>query len=327
MGYHHLTTEQRSQIYALKSNNHSQTDISIHIGVDKSSISREIKRNSGDRGYRYQQAQSLATARRRLASTGLKKWNSKIEKLVELGLRKQHSPEQISGRLKLIGINISHERIYQHIHDNRVRGGNIYKELRHGGKKYNYKRASKHAGRGCIPNRIDICQRPKLVEKKSRLGDWEGDLIIGKAHKGAILSVVDRKSKFTLLGLLPNKEANGVVEATKQCFDRAPKKVCHTITFDNGKEFSGHKKISAALKAKCFFTTPYRSWERGLNEHTNGLVRQYLPKKTDFTTLKKSTILEIENKLNNRPRKVLGYLTPREVYLGKSKAPKVALRC
>lgn len=327
MDYHHLTIEERSQIYALMSNNHSQKDIASHIGVNKSSISREIKRNSGARGYRYQQAQNLAIARRSLASRVLNKWNSKLEKLVESGLRKQHSPEQISGRLKFRGINVSHERIYQHVHNDRVNNGNLYKELRHGGKKYNYKRGAKHAGRGCIPNRVDISKRPKVVENKNRLGDWEGDLIIGKNHRGAILSIVDRKSKFTLLGLLPNKEANGVVEATKQCFDRAPKKVCHTITFDNGKEFAGHEKISVALKAKCFFATPYRSWERGLNEHTNGLVRQYLPKKTDFTILKKCTISKIENKLNNRPRKVLGYLTPREVYLENFKISKVALRC
>ena len=327
MGYQQLTIEQRSQIYALKSNNHLQKEIAAHIGVDKSSISRELKRNSGNRGYRYKQAHDMAVERRKLASSKLKKWTSELEEQVNKGLKKQHSPEQISGRLKFVNVNISHERIYQYIHKDRANGGVLYKELRHKGKKYNYKRGSKHAGRGCIPNRIDISKRPKVVENKSRLGDWEGDTIIGKNHKGAILSMVDRKSKFTLLSLLQNKAAEGVVSATKRCFNRVPRKICRTMTYDNGKEFSAHDKISKALNMKCFFARPYSSWERGLNEHTNGLVRQYLPKKTDFTILTSRQILEIENKLNDRPRKVLGYLTPREVYLGKSRIPKVALRC
>jgi IS30 family transposase len=325
MSYQHLTIEQRSQIYALKSNNHSQKDIAAHIGVHKSTMSRELKRNSGNRGYRYKQAHEMATARRSSASTAFKKWAPELEKRVENGLKEQHSPEQISGRLKLIDINISHERIYQYIHDNKVAGGYLYKELRHRGKKYNYKRGAKHAGRGCIPNRVDISKRPKVVEGKRRLGDWEGDTLIGKNHKGAILSMVDRKSKFTLLSLLKKKGASDVVSATKRCFNRAPRKICRTITYDNGKEFSAHDIISKALNMKCFFARPYCSWERGLNEHTNGLVRQYLPKKTDFTVLTDGVILEIENKLNDRPRKVLGYLTPREVYLGKSRAAKVAL--
>ena len=327
MGYQHLTIEQRSQIYVLKSTSHLQKDIASYIGVDKSTISRELKRNLGNRVYRYKQAHTMAVERRSLASSKHKKWTSELEEQVNKGLKKQHSPEQISGRLKLVGFNISHERIYQHVHNNRANGGVLYKELRHKGKKYNYKRGSKHAGRGCIPNRIDISKRPEVAENKSRLGDWEGDTIIGKNHKGAILSMVDRKSKFTLLCLLQNKTAKSVVSATKRCFNRAPRKICRTITYDNGKEFSSHGLISKALDMRCFFARPYSSWERGLNEHTNGLVRQYLPKKTDFTVLTNKKILEIENKLNDRPRKVLGYLTPREVYLGKSRVPKVALRC
>ena len=148
-----------------------------------------------------------------------------------------------------------------------------------------------------------------------------------KNHKGAILSMVDRKSKFTLLALLKNKMARNIVTATQDCFNRSPRKIFRTITYDNGKEFSSHAKIAKALNIKCFFARPYRSCERGLNEHTNGLVRQYLPKKTDFTVLTEKDVLDIENKLNDRPRKVLGYLTPREVYLGKSRSMKVALEC
>ena len=327
MGYQHLTIEQRSQIYALKSNNHSQRDIAAHIKVAKSTVSRELKRNAGNRGYGYQQAHEIAMIRRSSASTTPKKWTQELERRVEDGLKEQHSPEQLSGRLKLINIHISHERIYQHIHDDKVAGGTLYKELRHRGKKYNYKRGATYAGRGCIPNRVDISMRPKVVEQKSRLGDWEGDTIIGKNHKGAILSMVDRKSKFTLLCLMKNKMASSVVKATQDCFNRAPRKVCRTITYDNGKEFSSHEKIAKAINIKCFFARPYHSCDRGLNEHTNGLVRQYLPKKTYFTVLTDKEILEIENKLNDRPRKVLGYLTPREVYLGKSKPMKVALEC
>lgn len=165
-------------------------------------------------------------------------------------------------------------------------GGTLYKHLRHHGKKYN-KRSSGKAGRGCIPNRVDIDERPPIVAEKTRLGDWEGDTIIGAKHQGAIVSYVDRCSKFTILKKIDRKTADFGTMATIEKLGQASLPVL-TITYDNGKEFSEHGAISKALNVNCYFAKPYHSWERGLNEHTNGLVRQYLPKSTDFTVGKNS---------------------------------------
>ena len=285
--YNHLNRDQRSQIYALMSNGSTQKNIAAHLGVHPSTISRELKRNTGGRGYRFQQADNLASARRHAASSTPKSMTPQVIKIIEEKLQQKWSPEQISGRLKLeLGLSISYESIYKHIWADKKAGGTLYMHLRHAGKKYN-KRSSGKAGRGCIPNRVDITERPAIVETKSRLGDWEGDTIIGKNHQGGLL---------------------------QPCFDRLANPIVHTITYDNGKEFAGHEQTSASLDAQCYFATPYHSWERGLNEHTNGLVRQYLPKGTEFTTVSAKSIQRIEDALNDRPRKILSYLTPREVY-------------
>lgn len=313
IGYHHLIRDQRSQIYALKSNGLMQQQIAAHLKVHPSTFSRELKRSAGARGYRFQQADGFATERRSVASSHAKGMTPNVIKLIEIKIREKWSPEQISGRLKLeLGISVSHETIYQHIWQDKKNGGDLYTHLRHSGKKYN-KRSSGKSGRGCIPNRVDIKERPKIVEEKKRLGDWEGDTIIGAQHKGALLTIVDRKSKFTLIEKLDRKTADEVVMATEESFARIPDAIVHTITYDNGKEFSDHEKISNLLDAKCYFATPYHSWERGLNEHTNGLIRQYLPKDTDLSTVPKSKVKFIEDALNDRPRKVLNFMTPKEV--------------
>jgi IS30 family transposase len=207
---------------------------------------------------------------------------------------------------------VSHETIYEYIWEDKKNGGGLYKHLRHHGKKYN-KRAGKNAGRGLIPNRVDIEERPAIVEKKERTGDWEGDTIIGKDHVGAIVSLVDRATKMAKLVLVENKTAEVVTEAIETALSPV-QDVVHTITLDNGKEFAMHEKVAASLNAKVYFAKPYRSWERPLNEHTNGLVRQYFPKKTRFDTLTEDEVKRVEDLLNNRPRKVLGYRTPLEVF-------------
>ena len=327
MGYKHLTTESRCQIYALKSTGCTQKDIAIHLGVSESTISRELQRNMGQRGYRYKQAHEKAEQRRHQASAKAKKMTPTLIGLIEGRLLEQWSPEQISGVLHQNGISISPESIYRHIWANKRSGGHLYLNLRHKAKKYN-RRGSKTAGRGCIPNRVDIQQRPKIVESKIRLGDWEGDTIIGAQQQGVILSLVDRKSKFTLLAFMNGKHAHQVPDLIKGCFKRLPKKIRgHTITFDNGKEFSRHEEITRKTKLRCYFATPYHSWERGLNEHTNGLVRQYCPKQSNLTDYSNEELLYVENQLNDRPRKVLGYRTPREVFLGIKQPQKIALQC
>ena len=325
-GYHHVTRDIRCQIYALKSMGQSLGEIALVVGRDKSTISREIARNSGGRGYRFKQADAKARARRSEASRTPKKLTPKLQDTIKEKLLEDWSPEQISGRLKLEGKAISHETIYQFVWRDKRSGGKLYKHLRHRGKRYN-KRSSGKAGRGCIPDRIDITARPSIVETKSRIGDWEGDTIIGAKHKGAIVSYVDRHSKFTLLKKIDRKMADLVTKATVDKMAGLPHPI-RTITYDNGKEFAAHKDIAGALNAKCYFATPYHSWERGLNEHTNGLVRQYLPKSTEFTEVSDDEIQAIENRLNNRPRKVLQYKTPFEVFFAAiNPSSTVALHC
>ncbi len=313
-GYHHMTLDIRSQIYALKSTGTALNKIAAIVGYSSSTISREIERNTGGRGYRYKQADSMAKGRRSKASRTPKKMTADIVAIIEERLKEEWSPEQISGRLeKEDVVSISPETIYQHIWKNKRCGGILYTKLRHHGKKYN-KRSSGKSGRGCIPNRVDITERPSIVEQKARIGDWEGDTIIGANHKGAIVSYVDRCSKYTVLKMLENRTADLVTQATIKSLQETHLPVL-TITYDNGKEFSEHSKIASELKASCYFAKPYHSWERGLNEHTNGLVRQYLPKATDFTKVSDKTVQYIAEKLNNRPRKILNYKTPLEVIM------------
>ena len=208
--------------------------------------------------------------------------------------------------------SVSHEIIYRHVWKDKQQGGNLYLELRHHGKKYN-KRGSGKAGRGCIPGRIDIAERPAIVEEKSRLGDWEIDTIIGKEHKGAVVSMVERHSKLTLLAPVSRKTAQEVADAlTSKLADLAD--CVLTITADNGKEFANHAMVTAKLGATVYFARPYHSWERGLNEHTNGLVRQYLPKCQRLDKVTNKVAEDIETLLNNRPRKVLQFRTPMEVF-------------
>lgn len=314
-GYHHVTRDIRCQIYALKSTGQSLAKIALAVGRDKSTIGREISRNTGGRGYPFKQADEKAKARRSDASKTSKKLTEQMQRIIREKLVEGWSTDQISGRLKLEGKAISHETIYQF----------DWRDKHAGGKRHN-KRSSEKAGRGCMPGRVDMTARPPIVETKSRIGDWEGDTMIGAKHKGAIVSYVDRHSKLTLLKKIDRKLAVLVTQETLDKIGDLPHPV-RTITYDNGKEFSAHKDIARALNTSCYFATPYRSWERGLNEHTHGLVRQYLPKCTEFTGVSDDEIKAIENRLNNRPRKVLQYKTPFEVfYAGLNPSSTVALR-
>lgn len=312
--YHHVTLDIRSQIYALKATGTSLHKIAAIVERDVSTISREINRNTGSRGYRYKQADAKAVERRANASRAPQKLTPTLVAIIEEKLMEEWSPDQISGRLKDKNIaSISHEAIYQLIWKNKSAGGALYKQLRHNGKKYN-KRSSGKAGRGCIPNRVDITERPKIVEQKTRIGDWEGDTVISAVSKTALLTVVDRHSKFTRIKKLGRKTAENVRVAMKEVMSVLPYPVI-TVTYDNGKEFAAHQDIAADLNAHCYFAAPYHSWERGLNEHTNGLIRQYLPKSVDFKDVTDDEIQAIEDRLNNRPRKILGYKTPMEVMM------------
>jgi len=314
--YQHLTYEQRCQIYVLLKRGTSQANIASALGATQSSISREVKRNSGKRGYRYKQAQLKATRRRSQASSGAIKFTTEmIEHIEYLLVKKQWSPEQISGWMKKTYQNasISHELMYQYIWHNKRTGGFLYKHLRCYGKKYN-KRRNKTSGRGLIPNRIGIEKRPDVVNAKQRIGDLEVDTIVSAQRKGAILSIVDRKSKLTILSLLSNKTADEVSRAMISAL-KPIKGDLHTITSDNGKELAGHQKIATDLNAAFYFARPYHAWERGLNENTNRLIRQYFPKKKSIDTIASWEVKYVEYLLNTRPRKTLNYRTPLEVFI------------
>jgi IS30 family transposase len=313
-GYNHLTYDKRCQIYALLRRGYSQKEIAEDLGISQSTISRELRRNRGKKGYRYKQAEETSKERRSKASHRTKKMTPELSVFVEQKIRfKQLSPEQISGSLKNRGIHISHETIYKYVWKDKCKGGDLYKNLRHGGKKYN-KRSGKNAGRGCIPNRTGIEERPIIVNKKERVGDYEIDTIIGANHKGAIVSIVERKTMFVRLALLERTTADHTTAATISLL--APiKNHVHTLTSDNGKEFAQHQIIAQSLDAQFFFARPYRSCDRGLNENINGLVRQYFPKKTVFSKLAAHDIHNCEFLLNSRPRKSLNYQTPIEVFL------------
>jgi IS30 family transposase len=313
-GYHHLTKDRRCQLHALKNSGKPVPKIAKQIGVNRSSVYRELERNRGQQEYTYQEAQEKASERKRAVAYQRRKMTAERIASIEEKLRLQWSPEQISGWFKLQpgGQTVSHETIYKHIWENKRQGGSLYTQLRHHGKKYN-KRGSGKAGRGCIPGRVDSAERPAIVDEKSRVGDWELDTIIGREHKGAIVSMVDRHTKLTYLVKVNRKTAQEVREALiGRLSDIAD--CVHTLTSDNGKEFACHQEIALQLGASMYFARPYHSWERGLNEHTNGLVRQYLPKHERLDVVTHETVREIENLLNNRPRKVLQFRTPIEVF-------------
>lgn len=310
MAYKQLTQEQRYQIKALLDNKIAKMQIATTLGVDRSTINREIRRNSGKRGYRPKQAHGKSLARRQEKSKP--RIGAEVWALVEKTLQDDWSPEQVSGKLKASGISVSHERIYQHVYADKLAGGTLWKHLRHP-KKYR-KRAGGRDRRGKIPNRRSIDQRPAIVDERSRIGDWEADLILGKNHQGVALTLTERKSRFTLLRTFPSKHADPITQGIKELLKWDAR--LKTITFDNGKEFAGHEEIASALDADCYFAHPYASWERGTNENTNGLIRQYLPKSRDLKNISIEEESRIMDKLNLRPRKCLDFKTPYEVFFG-----------
>ncbi len=317
--YTQLTQEQRYQIKALLEAELNQTEIANILGVHKSTISRELKRNRGLRGYRPQQAQQL-TEQRRETKTQVR-IESETWTWVEKLLREDWSPEQISEWLnKEKSLLISHEWIYLYIYDDKAQGGDLHTHLRC--QKKRKKRYGSSDRRGQIKGRISIDERPDVVDERSRIGDWEVDTVIGKPGGPVLVTLAERKSRLSLIGLAVNKTAQAVKASILRLLEPIAEQVL-TLTYDNGKEFAYHESISETLDASGFFAHPYHSWERGLNENTNGLIRQYLPKGTDFQSLIEQDVKAIMDKLNNRPKKCLGFKTPNQVFFGIN--PTVAL--
>jgi transposase, IS30 family len=307
--YKQLTYEQRCQIEALKKSGISQQAIAKLIGVSQSSVSRELSRNTGLRGYRHDQAQRKSIERRQ-ATAKLHKMTAPLIDEINDKLFLKWSPEQISGWLLVNKrVCISHEIIYQHVWADKVAGGDLYKYLRRRTRKYKVRGSTGKTRSGQIKNRISIDERPQVVDEKGRVGDWEIDTVIGKNHKGALVTIVERLTLFTVSMRVKSKRAKEVTAATL-CLLTPFKGLVHTITSDNGKEFAYHEKIAAALECDFYFAHPYHSWERGLNENTNGLLRQYFPKSTDFKTVSVAAVKKSVDQLNNRPRKTLAFKTP-----------------
>ncbi len=314
MNYQQLIDSQRYQIEAYLKAKYSITQIAKELGVHKSTISRELKRNSKKRSYNANYAQTISSERRKEAYKH-SVFNSSMKRYIDKKLsNSQWSPEQIKGRCDLDGVPmVSVERIYQYIYEEQAEGGTLYWHLRTV-RRWRKKRLNRKHQRGQIPNRVMIDQRPEIVDAKERFGDWEVDTIIGKNHKTAILTATERKSQFELMVKTDGTKAESI---RKQMINLlAPfKELVKTITSDNGKEFAKHQEIAKKLNADFYFAEPYSPWQRGLNEYNNKLIRQYLPKKTDFNLINNNTINMIISKLNNRPRKLLGYKTPNEVFL------------
>jgi IS30 family transposase len=316
MNYTHLTQYERYQIYALIKAGHRQSDIAVILNRHPSTISRELARNSGLRGYRPQQAQRLCEARA-TNSRNARKIEPAVWEAAQSQLRLQHSPEQIAALLP-----VSHETLYQRIYADKREGGELWRHLRC--QKQRRKRyASGASRRGRIPDRRPISARPPSVDARNRIGHWEGDTLIGAGRKQAIVSLVERKSGFCLLAHVPRKTSEAVKAAIVRSLLPIKDRV-KTLTFDNGLEFARHGEIDQALDAISYFADPYASWQRGTNENTNGLVRQYLPKSRPFNTVTDEELAMIMDRLNHRPRKRLNWKTPHQVFM--QSFNRVALR-
>lgn len=307
--YKQLTSEQRYTISVLLSKGLKKKEIAEAIGVSNSTITRELQRNSSKRGvYKWEIAQKQAEKRskRTPGSRAISKaiWSSVKHYLVN----EQWSPEQISGYLAKDGIKISHETIYAWIREDKRNRGTLYKHLRH---RLKHRKKYVGAGRSCIINRKSIHERPAEADGK-RFGDLEMDTIVGPNNQQAIVTLVDRNTNMLFMKKLKyGKDAKNLALTVIEMLKPLKKKL-KTITTDNGKEFSAHEIISEALGVDVFFTDPYSSWQKGAIENANGLIRQYIPKKVSFNDYDDKDIKDIEEKINRRPRKKLGFETPIE---------------
>jgi transposase, IS30 family len=312
MNYTHLTQAERYQIAILSKAGHEQSEIARVMNRHPSTISRELRRNRGQRGYRAKQAHEFSQARMRACENG-PRIAAETWAFVDERLRELWSPEQICGRLKARALpSASHESIYQRIYADKCNGGTLHRALRC--QKARRKRYGGRERRGSIPNQVSIEQRPAIVDRRGRFGDWEGDLVIGAAQQQALVTLNERKSRYSLIAQVPFKTAQAVSDTMISLL--TPFAACvHTLTTDNGKEFAQHERIAGKLDAKFFFAHPYASWERGANENMNGLIRQFFPKKMRFESITCKDIAFAMHRLNHRPRKCLGFKTPHEVFM------------
>jgi IS30 family transposase len=296
----------------------SKDVISVILGKDLSSVHRELNRNSGEGIYTGREAHYEAESRRREAKDSPKMNDSVLMGIVMDLFKKDCSPDQIAGRLKSDcpenpEMWVSHETVYQYLYRKMPGQPGLKGHFRHP-RPHRRSRTGKKERRGQIPDRNTIENRPAIVDEKVRIGDWEGDTVEGAGKTAYVATFVEKTSRLLAAKVMPDKAAATLSRAAVRAFNPIPDECIKTITFDNGKEFSGHTALAAALGCDIYFAHPSHSWERGLNEHTNGLIRQYLSKKISFDNLTQRQLDGITAKINNRPRKALGYRTPHEVF-------------
>lgn len=306
--YTRLCGHDRKVIANMAQAGNNQEAIAKAIGRSQGTVSKELSRNRGQRGYRPLQANRLAEERQAGKRSRPEVMVGELKEEVEARLRIKHSPEQISNALTSSGLKVSHETIYQHVARDKKAGGELGSNLRINGKR-RYRRRSK-TGRGeKIPNRVDIDLRPPVVGTRERFGDWEADLIQGGDGSGFLVSLYERKSRLGLLYLMPDKSSDGTLKGIMNLLRGME---VRTITYDNGLEFARHGLINELLECESYFCKPYHSWEKGGVENYNGLVRQYFPKGHDFRTITQERLQEVQEEINDRPRKVHGYRAPND---------------
>lgn len=309
MKYKQLTRKERYQISYLKSMGFKKKVIAQTLGRHVSTIYRELKRNKDHRGYYFaRKAHEFAVARREDNGKRAIRISETVWGYIEYKLEEQWSPEQISHFS-----GVSHEHIYQYVYKNKQQGGDLYLNLRQKRSRRRNKRLSRYQNRGRIINAVSIDKRPKIVDKRCRIGDFEIDTIIGGNRKQALVSIVERKTGFAFIKRVNRKTANAVKDAIIDLLKPIKHRI-KTITSDNGSEFAEHQAIASSLDCRYYFAHPYSSWERGSNENLNGLIRQYFPKKMVFDSISDEEIKAVENRLNHRPRKRLKYKTPYEAF-------------
>ena len=314
MAYHQITSEERYRISALRMQGMNQAQIGRALGRHRSSISRELRRNSSEWDGGYRPFVASHRARARLSRSRRRShFNQEAFRMVNRLLARQWSPDQISGYLRETNVlSISHETIYRHVWNDRHSGGDLHRHLRCA-VKLRRKRHNSRDSRGRLAGKRHISERPASVEKRRRIGHWEIDTVVGATAKDCVVTLVERKTGYALVGKLADRSMRGMSRRIRMLMRRAPDRF-KTITADNGTEFHDYAAVEAATGVLFYFATPYHSWERGCNENFNGLLRQYLPKRTSMAGLTQRDCDAIADKLNSRPRKRLGYLTPKECF-------------
>jgi transposase, IS30 family len=310
---HHLTPEEREVIARMRSNARSQTEIARQLGRADSTISRELRRNRSRNGYWPVAAQKKADARRSHRPRLPKFQRSDVRRFVQQRLRQYWSPDEIAGRSRRdfprdLPRQISHQTIYAWIRAQEAAGKHWRRYLRSTG----WKRPGRE-NRGLLPACTSIDRRPAVVDRRGRFGDWEGYTVVGAGRRGGALTLVERKSRYLLLGRVGDLRAATVRQSAVELYDATPPALRKTLTLDNGKEFAEHKQLEVDASLKTYFAKAYCAWQRGTNENTNRLVRQFFPKGTNLASIPKHRFTRVQQLLNNRPRKCLGYRTPLEV--------------